>query len=275
MGKSHRTLLSQASVGLRDRTLGLVRPAIEAVLAAAVVLGFVQAGLSALNPNAASASGPDGTPNDPIETGSVALTASPFAPEGGSATGLELTQLNGLRLVGVRMADDPTQSGAILSLGEGRQEAFMVGQDLLAGIRLDAVLPNSVVVSYAGGSRVIAMPNQGGPSYAQALMGHTSLADPALAHFGAAEQAWLAASIADPVTEDGVITGYRLASAVPAIVADAGFVAGDVVIAINGASAGEPLAAIAALQAGGPVSLSVRRADGSIQALTFSLGDAP
>ncbi len=262
MSQARRLLLAPASGDLRSLAGTVVRPAIEAVLLAAVALGIGQAGWTAFAPAQAAASGADGVTPDASGASSVRLVASPFAPRRAAGDFIGLAELGAVRLVGVRMADNPLRSGAVISLSGGQQQAVLVGQDIMTGVRLDAVQADGVVVSYSGGAHRIALPAAGGPSTAQLLMGQAGPAAPTGVSFGAADQAWLASTLSDPVLDNGSIVGYRLAPGAPALLQEAGFAAGDVVTAINGAPAGEPLAAIAALGAGRAVALSVRRSAG-------------
>ena len=277
MGIAQRTLLEQAARS-KGRGTGVARPALEVALAAAMALGVGQAGWHALSAPAASASGPEDatTTETAAATAAFSLEASPFAPQGGAVDPLALGQLDLLRVTGLRMAADPTRSGAILAIGDGRQQAYLVGQDVLSGVRLVAVRGDSIVVAYAGGERTIAMPVSQATGL-QAALATAAGPSPALAApttpaaFGPAEQAWLAATLRDPVLGDAGLAGYRLAPNAPAAVIAAGVQSGDVIEAINGAPAADPLAAIAALQAGDAVALTVRRQDGATSLVRFTL----
>jgi hypothetical protein len=277
MSTAKRLHLAPAGGDLRSLAGTVVRPAIEAMLLAAVALGLGQAGWSALAPAQASASGTDGAGLDGLDADSVAtaparLAASPFAPRRAAGDFVGLAELGAVRLVGVRMAEDPARSGAVISLSGGAQQAVLVGQEILTGVRLDRVELDGVVVSYSGGAHRIALPDAQGPSTAQLLMGQSGPAAATVAQFGAAEQAWLAATLADPVMDGGTVLGYRLAASAPALVREAGLASGDVIVSINGAPAGEPLAAIAAVGAGGSVAIGVRpQAGGDVRIVRFAL----
>jgi hypothetical protein len=288
----HRTLLAQAARP-KGRSAQVVRPAVEAVLAAAIALGAGQAGWAALTTPTADAAGPGDAPaaDQIASTTASSLAASPFAPMAGPVDEIALAQLDLLQVTGVRMAADPSRSGAILRMSDGKQQAFLVGGEILSGIRLVAVSPHGIVVAHAAGERSLAMPvaqttglRQGlqalgagpvsaaGPQAGAALAAGAELAPEALSPaFGPAEQAWLAATLRNPVAGPAGVRGFRLADNVPLAARAAGVAAGDVVEAINGAPAANILAAIAAAQAGGPVALTVRRADGETTTLRFTL----
>lgn len=293
MAIAHRTLLAQAARA-KGRSAPVVRPAVEAVLAAAIALGAGQAGWAALTTPTADAAGPGDAPaaDQIASTTALSLEASPFAPMAGPVDQVALAQLDLLQLTGVRMAADPSRSGAILRMSDGKQQAFLVGGEILSGIRLVAVSPHGIVVAHAAGERSLAMPvaqttglrqglqalgagpvsaaasGAGGALAASAPLAATAGPSPA---FGPAEQAWLAATLRNPVAGPAGVRGFRLADNVPLAARAAGVAAGDVVEAINGAPAGNILAAIAAAQAGGPVALTVRRADGETAHLRFTL----
>jgi hypothetical protein len=272
MGQSRKLLLAPSGGDWRGITGAVVRPAVEAVLLAAVALGIGQAGVAALSSAQASASGPDGTGAADADAFATPLSVSPFAPMGAGGGTVALAELGAVRIVGVRMAADPMRSGAVVSLSGGAQQAFLTGQEILSGVRLERVEVDGVVVSYRGGMQRIAMPTASGPSSAQLLMGQAGPAAPIPAQFGAAEQAWMADSIAAVVIENGMPIGYRLAPNPPAAVREAGLSVGDVIISINGASATEPLAAIAAIGEGGSIALGVRpAAGGEVRIVRFVL----
>jgi Type II secretion system protein C len=272
MSNAKRLLLAPAGGDLRSLAGTVVRPAIEAMLLAAVALGIGQAGWTAVAPAQASASGADGASAGNAAMSPARLAASPFAPRRAAGDYVGLADLGTVRLIGVRMAEDPMRSGAVVSLSGGAQQAVLAGQDVMAGVRLDRVEADGIVVSLGGRAQRIALPAANGPSSAQLLMGQAGPSAPTVAQFGAAEQEWFAATLADPVTEGGAVIGYRLAAPLPGAAREAGFAEGDVIVSINGAPAAEPLAAIAAVSTGGSVALGVRpRSGGTERVVRFAL----
>jgi general secretion pathway protein C len=191
---------------LRGRTLAALRPSVESLLVAAVALGCAQAGWSLLAPRSADASGAAaGSPaGSPLASAAEATSETPFAPfaKGGETSSYAINSvLANLAVVGVRMAEEPTASGAILAVAEGAQVAFQVGDEVAPGVRLAAVEPRAVVLAFSGGERVVEMAGFGGGfSYANALLGRM---DPSLgdAEIGSAAPAKIAA-LADAAARD-------------------------------------------------------------------------
>lgn len=168
-----KNLLANASASAaRDYALRAVRPGAEALLLAAVALGCAQAGWSVLAPNSAIAVNTTSSEREPIRIDSVALV-SPFAPEYDNAdeTHAAAALLSGIQLSGVRMSTDPSRSGAVLTLSDGAQKAFAIGDEIGEGARLAEVGADFVVVSYRGGEQNIAMTTAPGFSFARAMMG--------------------------------------------------------------------------------------------------------
>lgn len=160
---------------LRERAIGAVRPSVEAMLLAAVALGCAQAGWSVLAPSTAGAlSAASEDDRDPSRL-LVSEVVSPFAPdllESDAASHAAAALLSGIQLNGVRIADEPGRSGAILTLNDGSQHAFAVGQEISAGVTLAQVSDTYVLVAYQGGQQQISIASAAPTfSFARAMMG--------------------------------------------------------------------------------------------------------
>ncbi|UPT64640.1 MAG: hypothetical protein M0D54_09115 [Hyphomonadaceae bacterium JAD_PAG50586_4] len=270
---------------LKSRLSGAVRPSIEALLLAAVALGCAQAGWTLLTPGVAGAStstSVDETDDSRFESVEV---QSPFAPDArgmASSSHAVAALLSSVQLNGVRMSTDPMRDGAMFTLGDGAQRAFMVGQEVADGVTLADVEASYVVLSYAGGERRLDM--QAGPqfSFARAMMGlERAEGAPGVAaapgadavdvqvasRLSGADRAWLAATLANVETTNGVARGWRITETAPSAVREAGLQSGDLVTAINGAGPDDLGAVLAAARGD---RLDVRVARGDTQ-LTFSL----
>jgi type II secretory pathway component PulC len=281
--------MAQTSAQIGDRTIGALRPGVEAILLAAVALGCAQAGWEVMSPRYATAANP--SPNDDMES-APAVTAeadfvSPFAPDGAghdSASSAANAILSNLRVVGVRMAADPGRSGAILDQG-GQHGAFTVGDDLGAGVELVAVQPNGIEVSIAGTRRLIAIEQQdSGPSFARAMMGLSPVdtapqiavaaneVEPVSATRISAiggEAAWLSAAMgAMEYDATGAAVGWRVSAAAPAQMREAGLQPGDLVVAVNGQVPG----AMASIDPQAPITLTVRRANAALATIRLEVG---
>jgi len=178
----------------RGRAAAAVRPSVEALLLAAVALGCAQAGWGALTPHDAGASGA-APADDALANVTPADVRTPFNPTAsaeGASNAVAALAAN-VTLVGVRMADEPGRSGAVLSLEDGAQRAFVIGQEISAGLRLSAVQPDHVVIAFDGGERRLAMAAPARASFALALMGRAEApAGPALATLAPDEPAMAA-----------------------------------------------------------------------------------
>ncbi len=167
---------------------GAVRPGMEAAVLAAVAFGCAQAGWSILAPTAHGAVDTAGT-EEAWRTGSDAASAarvaqefrSSFAPAEESADGVSnaaAAYVATVQLSGIRISEDATRSGAVVTMPDGAQRAFMVGQDLTAGVRLSAVNSTGIVLEYEGGASVLslqtAMP---AVSFASAVLGRSAPVD--------------------------------------------------------------------------------------------------
>lgn len=297
MVRSRRTLMAQAAPELGARTVNAIRPGMEAILLAAVALGCAQAGWDILTPRLAVASSP--TPADTSEKPpeqAAAEIVSPFAPHGGhmeGASSVANALVNSLRVIGVRMSDDPSRSGAVLDTGGNQQTAYKVGDEIGPGVSLAVVLQTGIEVEVAGARRHIAFVQEQQVSYAHALMGLSpsdlapadDIATDASTHVvvmgndvdgsaapDASEAAWLAATMSSVERDgNGNSVGWRVASPLPERARVAGLRDGDVIASINGAGPGAGAPALSAFNASA-VTLDVRRADQSAHKVTLRMG---
>jgi len=289
MGKSRYALLNApARTAWRDRALGAVRPGVEAMLLASVALGCAQAGWSVFASQSAGASSA-APPDDRAAPPSLADVRSPFSPLAADADGAQaaVALVASMKLSGVRMAPDPSLSGAVLTLDDGAQHAFAVGDEIAPGVTLSDVRAGSVLVSFQNGQQELAL--AGGPpsfSFARAMLGEVA-APAAAAQVAAlispeAHQAHaaalqltpddaraLAVAFAGVSVEQGEANGWRLPANVPAIVTAAGLQPGDLVLAVNGAGPQAGALALGALQQG-DVTLTVKRGAGAPFTVTLN-----
>jgi general secretion pathway protein C len=272
-------------------------------LVAAVAFGCAQAGWAVLTPGLAGASsGGDAALRTEGVNATQALATpmrSPFEPAlaeleaGSNATSAVLSTV---KLSGVRMATDTTRSSAILSLSDGAERAFQVGEEIAEGVRLADVSTDYVLLDYAGGQRQLSIQPQGA-SFARALMGQAAPpavpANPGAETIRAAQASspsdvtpfapiapaasqaesvavapnamppgadWLQEAMAAQLfTREA--SGLRLTAPAPAAAAAMGLQTGDVIKAVNGASVAAGEAAILAALGAGPVTLAVQRGD--------------
>lgn len=161
----------------RSRALGALRPGVEAALVAAVALGAAQAGWSALTPPSAGAAGAPASDPDQAGATAIATVRTPFAPEvadADAASSAAAALASAVQLAGVRMADDPGRSGAVLMMADGAQRAFVIGQEIGDGVRLSDVQADYVLLDYAGGRRQVTLAAPPRASFALALMGRAA-----------------------------------------------------------------------------------------------------
>ncbi|MEZ5995740.1 MAG: type II secretion system protein N [Hyphomonadaceae bacterium] len=254
--------------GISERAMGAVRPGVEALLLAAVALGCAQAGWSVLTPSSAGAINM-GADEPRVDTLQASEVLSPFAPQVAQGEGYSQAAaalLSGVQLSGVRVADDPARSGAVLTLNDGAQRAFAVGQEISAGVTLEEVGANYVLVAYDGGRRQISMTTAPSFSFARAMMGleqapgapvvdapapvqqegaaQTSFTQSQAAAPSQADIAWLRATFAQNVGG----RGWRVAEPLPQAAVDAGLRAGDLITSVNGARPGDAAGILAAAQ---------------------------
>lgn len=278
MGKSKRLLPVAGSFDFRGRAMNAVRPGVEALLLAAVALGCAQAGWSVLTPGAAGALSPSSADEPEPRLDTIAVQ-SPFAPDaladGAHAHALE-AMLSGVQLNGVRVAADPARSGAMFTLADGAQRAFMIGQEIADGVTLAEVSADYVLLAYDGGRSRLDMAAAPSFSFARAMMGlepspgapsltlaeaapaaaPTPAASPASTQ--AAEQAWLMSALAQVERSGDAVRGWRAPAALPAAARDAGLREGDLIVSVNGAGPAD-IAQAAAAARSGRVELGVER----------------
>jgi type II secretory pathway component PulC len=174
MAKSRKILLTSSVSGLRERAISAVRPGVEALLLAAVALGCAQAGWSVLTPSTAGAFNATNESDTDALRVDVSEVVSPFAPNytsNDAQSHAVAALLSGVQLSGVRVSTEPLRSGAVLTMSDGAQRAFSVGDDIGAGVTLSDVGATYVLVSYQGGQQEISMTTAPGYSFARAMMG--------------------------------------------------------------------------------------------------------
>jgi type II secretory pathway component PulC len=267
-----------ASSGLQRRAASAVRPGVEAFLLAAVALGCAQVGWSVLTPDPAHGSSDSTSPDPSSTTAQLSEVRSPFAPAAGEMAGAShATQalLSSVRLSGVRMSEDAAQSGAVLTLEGGDQRAFLVGQEIAAGVRLEQVQPDYVLLSYEGGQRQVSMETAPSSfSFARALMGlpqETAQASAQAAVIASPQDAaWLASTLANLELAGGAAKGWRVSGPLPPSAATAGLRDGDLVVAVNGLGPDRAAQALGSLGSGRVV-LSIERAGGGRVDLNLAL----
>lgn len=174
MAKSRKMLLTTSVSGLRERALSAVRPGVEAMLLAAVALGCAQAGWSVLTPSTAGAFNPTNESDADAARVDVSEVVSPFAPNysnNDAQSHAVAALLSGMQLSGVRVSTEPLRSGAVLTMNDGAQRAFSIGDEIGAGVTLSDVGADYVLVSYQGGQQEISMSTAPSYSFARAMMG--------------------------------------------------------------------------------------------------------
>lgn len=274
-GKHFATLCESAAHALR--------PGVEALLLAAVALGVAQAGWTLLTPSTARATDNVSGAGNTTPPMDVADVQSPFAPDAagmGASSHAIAAMLSSVQLNGVRMSDEPARSGAMFTLSDGGQRAFIIGQEITEGVTLADVSADHVVLSYEGGQRRLDM--QTAPpafSYARAMMGIDAAGDAeasplAVEERGAVaaavsetDRAWLASTLAQVEVREGRAYGWRIAEQAPQPVLAAGLRPGDVVRSVNGVGPDNLAGALAAAQSGS-LALEVERAG---QRITLSI----
>jgi general secretion pathway protein C len=246
------------------RASGLVRPAVEAALVAAVAFGCAQVGWAVLAPPSADATGtPDmGARSESAPTADAPIL-SPFAPMasaadvGSQAVSAELATLT---LAGVRASLDPTRSSAIFTLADGGQRAFRVGDDVVAGVRLTEVSGGAATLSFAGGERTFALAPRRDASFAQALLARVE------APAGVSMRAWFARLLAQGPSA----SGWRLGEDLPAPAKALGLKPGDQITAVNGVDAARAAEAMAAAAHADSVTVTILR-EGQSRSLSLGL----
>lgn len=263
-----------------ERLVGAARPSVEALLLAALALGCAQAGWGLLVPSNAGASSGVGDTAEPSQD--LLQVQSPFAPietTGHAAPAM----LSSMQLLGIRVAEEPSRSGAIFTLADGGQRAFIVGQEVADGVVLSEVTAGHVLLSYGAGEHKLEMTAGPSFSFARAMMGlEPAVGAPALAEAApvvaanapsdADLRSWLGQMANNVVIEDGQARGWRIVDP-PAIVVEQGLRAGDVVVGVNGAGPSDVAALASIAQGGGSLSLKIER-DGVTSTLVIEAGQA-
>lgn len=269
---------------LSERLNGALRPSVEALLLAAVALGCAQAGWMLLAPGQANASVSANGESQSDLLVEASEVRSPFSPDATDAAGHAVSAaLSSLQLKGLRMASDPLRSGAMFTMPDGGQRAFLIGQEVVAGVVLDEVGVDYVSLSYAGGERRLDMSAAPEFSFARAMMGlQPAPGAPPLAviidsasvpaAISADDRAWLAQSLARVETGADGVRGWRVDGSMPDAVAGAGLRAGDLVVSVNGHGA-DDLAGVIAAARTSHIVLEIERA-GIRQSLALEVGGA-
>jgi general secretion pathway protein C len=177
---------------------------------------------------------------NPFDQDDVELVV-PDAPE---------TTLN-LRLDGLRMSTQGGEAGnAIIRTPDGRGENYSVGDEILAGVRLDRILSDRVIINRDGASETLML---GGRGAGLSVISDESLAS-ASAGSGTANDgsrnSVIDGYLASPslffgninaalVRNGGAMSGYRLSptGGGAEIMRQAGLEPGDVLLQVNGTSA--------------------------------------
>ncbi|GAB4151797.1 MAG: GspC family type II secretion system variant ExeC [Sphingomonadales bacterium] len=143
-----------------------------------------------------------------------------------------------LQLFGVRAGADSEQGSAIIRSPDGKQRSFMVGEDLIDGVRLLHVLPDRVVIAHRGVRESLAFAD------AKRKRAVTPAAAPAVT--AAVDPASLFQQIETrPRRIDGKLNGFLLyPKGDGATFRRLGLEAGDVLLAVND----RPLGSFEALQ---------------------------
>jgi general secretion pathway protein C len=190
--------------------------------------------------------------------GSVLASFDPFFRLNGAAGPAVVTSLN-LKLYGVREDRATGQGSAIIALADGRQLNFAVGEEIMPGVRLTAVGFDNVTISRNGTAEQIFL-DQSAP--AQAVGAPEAAPPPPVA----AAPAPAPVAAGQPISFQPRVAGGQVNGLIVAPGSDggqafraAGFVAGDVIVAINGQRVASLEQARAAM-AGGDVTVMVDRA---------------
>jgi general secretion pathway protein C len=276
---------------LGSGALGLIRPGAEAALLAGVAIGCAQIGWRIVSPEV-----PDTafTEAQPVQTTEATRLRSPFAPLGFVEAAETHVDLSGIRVVGVRMAREPDQSGAVLIMGDGAQRSFLVGYEIANGVTLADVAADHIVVSLGEQeqSLMLERPQTRAPSLALALMGvpqQLPADQPTQVAFAgdgsamavsmpSAEPAdaasWLVDTAGQVEMRAAKPFAWRAAAGMPAPFRKAGLQPGDLIISVNGAGPADGQARLLAA-ARGPMSLTVERYTGERVALSLPAGISP
>lgn len=262
--------------------LGLIRPGAEAALLAGVAISCAQLVWHVADSEAAEPVVDQHLASQPVATDEP--VRSPFAPfAGGQAASAQRSELAAIRLAGVRVSDKPDRSGAVLTLGDGAQRSFLIGFEIIAGVRLASVASDHVVLDWGGGEQVIALdgrPRTDAPLFALATPPASPATTPG-AWPGAEAVQFVSMQMPDPSSSlasmmangvrlesrSGAPYGWRVLN-VPASLAQGGLATGDLVVSVNGAGPADGIAALSGA-ARRPLQLVVERAGGQRVSLQF------
>jgi general secretion pathway protein C len=161
---------------------------------------------------------------------SVLASFDPFFRLNGAAGPTVVTSLN-LKLYGVREDRATGRGSAIVALPDGRQMSFAVGEEIMPGVTLTAVGFDNVTISRAGAAEQIFL-DQSPPAQ---IAGASATAAPAPPPVATAPPPSGQPINFQPRIESGRVTGLTVsAGADGQAFRAAGFVQGDVIVAING-----------------------------------------
>lgn len=267
-------------------------------LLAGVAIGCAQIGWRIVSPELPDLSVADVSPDLAVES-AAADTRSPFAPlQFAEAANANVhADLGGIRVVGLRVAPRAEDSGAVLVLGDGAQRSFLVGYEIVDGVRLAAIESGHIVVSLGDDEQIIPLERAAptGPSLALALLGRpqpafepgatmVASAAPVWTGDGQAETVslplaqqqdiagWLLATSGQVESRDGQPYAWRAAGAAPQQVADAGVQAGDLIVSVNGVGPASGQSRLISAATAGPITLEVERKTGQRVRLQVSRG---
>ncbi len=186
--------------------------------------------------------------------------ASPAAAGALAASTLDLT------LTGTRLDRASGRGAAIIATPGAGEASFVVGEEVIPGVRLVEVGFDSVTLERGGVREQLFLDQSQPAADGSALAGLPAAAPAPAAMAGLAAPAaailpdGLGAAGLAPVVEDGRTVGVRVASPPPALLA-AGLRPGEVVRAIDGQPLGDPgqLARLTQPRPGEQVTLSVER----------------
>jgi general secretion pathway protein C len=159
---------------------------------------------------------------------SVLAAFDPFFRLDGAAGPTVVTSLS-LKLYGVREDRATGRGSAIIALPDGRQMSFAVGEEIMPGVTLTAVGFDNVTISRGGAAEQIFL-DQSPAAQVVGAAPQTALPPPLVAPPPVGQPINL-----QPRTENGRVTGIMVsAGADGQAFRAAGFVQGDVIVAING-----------------------------------------
>lgn len=162
---------------------------------------------------------------------SVLANFDPFFRLDGAAGPMVVTALN-LKLYGVREDRATGRGSAIIALPDGRQMNFAVGEEIMPGVTLAAVGFDNVTISRAGAAEQIFL-DQSPPAQ---MVGAPTTVVPVPAPIAQPAPAGAQPINFQPRTDNGRVTGLAVSPGGDGgqALRAAGFVQGDVIVAING-----------------------------------------